>query len=783
MDTFYSCTLCIPKGELVTLSDGSFDRIENIIRVAAEEEDIDVFSLKNPHFGAMPVGELFIHPAPKKITHIMMSNNNLLRLTANHKVLVDRNEGLMWIEAGKLKKEDRLLSAKTTCLSDKEQRENTPVFLIDLLPDEMKVFDNKFLLKLKKAMIEKYGSFGAAAGELGFGYHKLYTAFYFPCKRIYRLGFRRLTIGEIKLICSRIGWVWNEIKGEIKKFGVSRASGYELRKSVIDEDIMYLAGLIASDGCVRHRGKGTSVQFTNSEKALIDEFGRIIKDIFGVLPKTYKVKPIVSSSKGLTITGKKNIYVSQVNNSLIGRFMLSLGIGSKRGKGKKTASWMGEKISKSHPKLVCAFIKGLFDGDGHVTENHVLITTGTYAEAQHLFLLYKKAGISTYITEIKRGYQVGTRSFGDYTRFREIISSNHPAKKKIMHAVVPSFDDNHVVRVDAVPFKCGGILKQLLEKYKKNIEITKLAVDYKTIETWIKKKSRASKAKLSLLLESLKNKICKDDPLYLELLEWTRSNVIFEKVKSVKMAEYEEKEVYNFSVPGTHNYLVNGIVLKNCQSFAPNHVCIVKPERLGLCGAYNWLDAKASYELNPVGPNQPVKKGECLSAEKGEWKGVNDFIYQKSNKSLERFYAYSIIEWPETSCGCFECIIALVPEANGFMVVNREYSGMTPVGMKFTTLAGSVGGGAQTPGFMGIGRLYIVSKKFVKADGGLKRLVWMPKELKEALYDKLKKRGEEEGVADFVEKIADETNAVTSEELLAHLEKVGHPALTMDALI
>lgn len=219
-----------------------------------------------------------------------------------------------------------------------------------------------------------------------------------------------------------------------------------------------------------------------------------------------------------------------------------------------------------------------------------------------------------------------------------------------------------------------------------------------------------------------------------------------------------------------------------CQSFAPNHVCIVKPERLGLCGAYNWLDAKASHELNPVGPNQPIKKGTCLNPEKGEWKGVNDFIYQKSNKSLEKFFAYSILEWPETSCGCFECIVALVPEANGFMVVNREYAGMTPCGMKFTTLAGSVGGGNQTPGFMGIGRLYITSRKFLKADGGLKRVVWMPKEVKTVLADKLKIRSEEEGVPDLIDKIADETNAQTIEELLKFLRKVKHPILDMPPL-
>ncbi|MDH5661840.1 MAG: acetyl-CoA decarbonylase/synthase complex subunit alpha/beta, partial [Elusimicrobiota bacterium] len=220
-----------------------------------------------------------------------------------------------------------------------------------------------------------------------------------------------------------------------------------------------------------------------------------------------------------------------------------------------------------------------------------------------------------------------------------------------------------------------------------------------------------------------------------------------------------------------------------CQSFAPNHLCMVKPERLGLCGAYTWLDARACYELNPTGPNQPVKKGECLDPVRGEWKGVNDFIYQKSNKTLERFHGYSIMTCPETSCGCFECIIAILPETNGFMIVNREFAGMTPIGMTFSTLAGSVGGGAQTPGFMGIGRLYIVSRKFIFADGGIKRLVWMTKELKEALGDKFKKRCEEEGIPDLVDKIADETVATTTEELLSYLQKVKHPALEMEPLI
>jgi len=254
-----------------------------------------------------------------------------------------------------------------------------------------------------------------------------------------------------------------------------------------------------------------------------------------------------------------------------------------------------------------------------------------------------------------------------------------------------------------------------------------------------------------------------------------------EKVIKPAQDAYEERDVRVMGMTDESVDLFWTCTL--CQSFAPNHVCVIKPERIGLCGAYNWLDAKASNELNPSGPNQPIKKGECLNSAKGEWRGVNEAIFQKSNRTLQRFCGYSIIDSPETSCGCFECIIAILPEANGFMIVNREYSGSTPAGMGFSTLAGSIGGGQQTPGFMGVGRLYITSKKFISAEGGLKRVVWMTKELKEALADKLKKRGEELGDPDFINKIADESIATNMEGLLPHLEKVGHPALKMEAVM
>jgi acetyl-CoA synthase len=220
-----------------------------------------------------------------------------------------------------------------------------------------------------------------------------------------------------------------------------------------------------------------------------------------------------------------------------------------------------------------------------------------------------------------------------------------------------------------------------------------------------------------------------------------------------------------------------------CQSFAPNHVCIISPQRLGLCGAYNWLDAKAAFEINPAGANQPITKGDTIDERLGQWTGVNEVVVQKSNQSVQNISAYSIMIDPETSCGCFECIVAILPVANGVMIVNREHSGMTPTGMKFSTLAGSVGGGAQTPGFLGVGRQYITSEKFISAEGGFKRIVWMPKELKDSLESQLKKRGESIGIPDFFDKIADETVGTTEDEVLAFMQKVGHPALEMESIL
>ena len=221
-----------------------------------------------------------------------------------------------------------------------------------------------------------------------------------------------------------------------------------------------------------------------------------------------------------------------------------------------------------------------------------------------------------------------------------------------------------------------------------------------------------------------------------------------------------------------------------CQAFSPSHVCVVTPERLGLCGAVSWLDAKATNELDPSGPCQIITKERLIDERTGAYEDVNEAVAKFSQGAVEQVTLYSIMEDPMTSCGCFECICGIEPFSNGVVIANREYAGMTPLGMTFPELASMTGGGVQTPGFMGHGKHFIASKKFMKAEGGVERIVWMPKELKETVAERLNKTAFElYGIENFTDMIGDETVAEDPETLLEFLTEKGHPALGLDPMM
>jgi len=204
-----------------------------------------------------------------------------------------------------------------------------------------------------------------------------------------------------------------------------------------------------------------------------------------------------------------------------------------------------------------------------------------------------------------------------------------------------------------------------------------------------------------------------------------------------------------------------------CQSFAPQHVCVIAPNRVSLCGALNWFDARAAANIDPKGPNFPIPKGKCLDPIKGEYEGVNEVVAKRSLGAVKRVYLYSMFEYPHTSCGCFECIAFYIPEVDGIGFVHRGFRGAAVNGLPFSTMAAQTGGGIQTEGFLGVGIEYFRSPKFFQADGGWARVVWMPSELKERVKDAIP--------PELYDKIATEKDATNIEELKKFLLEKSHP--------
>lgn len=206
-----------------------------------------------------------------------------------------------------------------------------------------------------------------------------------------------------------------------------------------------------------------------------------------------------------------------------------------------------------------------------------------------------------------------------------------------------------------------------------------------------------------------------------------------------------------------------------CQSFAPTHCCVITPQRYSNCGAISWFDGRASASIDPKGPVFEIDRGELLDPVKGEFSGVNEAVKKRTLGEITKVWLYTAFGYPHTSCGCFEAVAFYIPEVDGFGIVHRGFPGVAVNGLPFSTLADSTAGGRQIDGFHGISIEYMRSQKFLQADDGYRRVVWMPKEVKERVKNFIP--------ADLVDKIATEDDAKTIDELKAFLKARNHPVV------
>ncbi|MBM4241514.1 MAG: CO dehydrogenase/CO-methylating acetyl-CoA synthase complex subunit beta [Euryarchaeota archaeon] len=240
-----------------------------------------------------------------------------------------------------------------------------------------------------------------------------------------------------------------------------------------------------------------------------------------------------------------------------------------------------------------------------------------------------------------------------------------------------------------------------------------------------------------------------------------------EKFVEKAMEIYEKRDAMARELSDEDVDVFYGCVM--CQSFAPTHVCIVSPDRSGLCGALTWFDCRASAKIDPEGPVFEVNKGNTLDDVRGEYDNVNDVVADKSQGTFNRVYLHSVFEYPHTSCGCFEAVAFYIPDLDGIGIVDRSFKGETPLGVPFSSMAGQCSGGKQVEGFTGICIEYMRSPKFLQADGGYERVIWLPKELKDLLDDFIPE--------EIKDKIPTEEDATKIKDIKEFLSKADHPII------
>lgn len=215
-------------------------------------------------------------------------------------------------------------------------------------------------------------------------------------------------------------------------------------------------------------------------------------------------------------------------------------------------------------------------------------------------------------------------------------------------------------------------------------------------------------------------------------------NIILDKDKlnqlqpSIKLEKIKYAQQMNSTTEETIDQFYK---CNSCSAFAPNHICIVTPERPPQCGkSFGQVKVGALYEYddmtnvhhNPLHLDMNlygvVEKGKLLDSVKGEWDGVNRYATNNTKGRTSRIFLHDMDDYPHTSCSCFRLIIFRMDKGIGIM--DYSFKGKSPDGRNWRDLHYQVGG-KQVSGIVTASFDYLLSQKFLAANGGWRDVIWV----------------------------------------------------------
>ncbi len=593
------CSICMPGSTGIILHDGTiitlkelYDKLSDVERTSHKDEFL-TYSFNSHSLKQCKIISAQKLISPRKLVEVKTSTGAKLCFTPDHKILVDSPEGPAWIKCGQLKVGDRLYSPRKLDVK-KSSRE----WIIDLLPDDsFKVADIQLNRMIRNKLKEKFTTLRNASSYLDIRYDILQKAECF------------LSIGELKRICKAIGLNWAEVREKVRTLTYQGAGGkIRLNSRFLDEKFMYLLGLIASDGCIETE----RIRFYNTNKQLVKLFLKNYKEIF---PARAACLTYLKSEKGW-----KKRMVIQIKNRLLNEVARKLKVKEDLG-----------TIFKLDERLIAAFLKGFFDGDGYarltnkpgwVTAKITFTIGNGYEYGYGLHLLLKRLGILSKVYEYGNRVVVDISGGEDLLSFIKKVGSNHPKKASRLRRIAKSlrFQKPSGGLFDEMPLECGRLISNLRQKYR--IPLRAFPLAHSNVARVTRQECRITLKNLRRVLKVVKRIVDLNDPDYLKLQEFLKTKFFLDKVKELRIVPSTDDYVYDITVDPTHCFIPKGaFVVSNCiegpllsEAGRNRNITIIpNAEVVEVKGGVG--DFKVRIRVNPtyVDPDKCNGCGECVN--------------------------------------------------------------------------------------------------------------------------------------------------------------------------
>ena len=535
------CSICMPGDEEVVLGDGTavgigelVDKLWNKRKKAFNPHPRFTYSYKDHSLVVAQIVDTQRLPSPSRLTEVQTSTGMILRFTPDHKVMVDTPDGPSWVKCSELEPGDRVYSPRKLGVGKPPE-----TWVVDLLPGDYRVTGPglRDLVHRRLKVLAKPNSASFRTGKSG---SRLSADDWF-------------SLGELRAACESSGAGWNSLRRNIRAVKYYGARPIvKLGSQVIDEKWMYLLGLLASDGCVEpHR-----IRFYNTEDSLVRSFINTYKALFpGKATCLSYIKPENKAQKRRTVVQVKNKVLLEIASRL--EIKQSL-----------------KPISRLDETQIAAFLKGYFDGDGHVDlKRHSRWTTAKitfslgaeYERGYRLHILLKRLGIVSKVYDYGRRVIVDISERRDVLEFARKVGSRHLGKAPLLRTIVKVCTQSKIRGglLQELPLECGKLLSNLRERY--HVRLRAYPLVHSNILRVLRQECRITSENLSRILGALRGIVDEHDQDYLRLQKILSSPFFLDNVRTVRSIPSKDPFVYDVTVKDTHCFIPKGaFVVSNC---------------------------------------------------------------------------------------------------------------------------------------------------------------------------------------------------------------------------